>query len=131
MGSVFLVDSSILLARLDANENAERAGVLLQRAQAAGTLVINGVVVAEITPSFKTADEIQQFMNDHALHYYDLRIDTAIEAGRLWKKFLQAGGRRRERIIADFIIAACGIECGGLVTLDDRFPRIPGLRIFS
>lgn len=131
MGSTYLVDSSVLLAQLNESEDAEQARQLLLRAHAAGTLFINGVVAAEVSPAFKSAAEFRRFLNDFGLHFFDFQLDTAIEAGRLWKKYLVAGGKRKDRIIADFIIAASAMECSGLVTLDGRFPRLTGLSVFG
>lgn len=130
MGRAFLVDSSVLLALLRKSESAGPAQDLLLRAHAAGPLVFNGIVAAEVSPAFETANEFIQAMEELGLHYFDFRMETAIVAGRLWKKYRLAGGKRRERIIADFIIAACAMECGGLVTLDEKFPHPPGLHIF-
>lgn len=131
MTGCYLVDSSVLLSFLNQSEDCARARDLLLRAHAAGFLVYNGVVAAEVGAHFKTADEFRLAMEAMGLHYFDFREETALVAGRLWRKFRQAGGKRRDRIIADFLIAASGMECAALVTLDQKFPRVSGLAVFQ
>lgn len=124
------VDSSIILDVLlrdpvhhDDSVNA------IQRAHREGRLVVSEFVIAEIHPV--VGGSIESFLSDWELEFIPCSREAAIRAGALFSSWLRSG-RKRGRIVADFLIAAHSHHhADRLLSRDTGFSRkhFQGIRV--
>jgi predicted nucleic acid-binding protein len=98
-----------------------------------GRLVIPIVCYAELAGRFTTKHRLDDFIELMGATVISLEPDTAFLAGRFFREYLQRGGSR-ERIIADFLIAAqAQSQADRLLTKDKRFygTTFPNLKAVS
>lgn len=101
-----LVDSNVLLDLI--NEDASwlawsREHVL--RLAAEEPLVINPIIYAEISPSFDSEPELEDWLATTVFNRADLPWSAGILAGRAFVKYCRRGGARRAPL-PDFYIGA-------------------------
>lgn len=95
----------------------------LEQCDLAGSSVICEGVYGELAAYFPTAAQL-----NHALQECDIAVtggslDAAFAAGRAWKAYRQAGGKR-DRIITDFLIGGHALKrTDRLLTRDQGFYR--------
>ena len=105
----------------------------LEECDLAGSSVICEAVYGELAAYFPTAAQL-----NHALQECDIAViggslDAAYAAGRAWKAYRQAGGKR-DRIITDFLIGGHALkQANRLLTRDKGFYRqhFRGLQIVT
>ena len=68
-------------------------------------LVINHIVLAEISPRFETVDTMLGFLRSSGISILELGDATAFHAGKAHARYRAAGGER-QAILADFLIGA-------------------------
>ena len=103
---VSAVDTNVLLDLLtDDSRFSEKSVEALERAGAAGVLVICDIVYAELCVHFPTQAICDKFLDDNAIRVEGLARSAGFLASRIWKKYRSAGGRR-SRILPDFLIGA-------------------------
>jgi predicted nucleic acid-binding protein len=127
------VDSSVLLDVFTEDERwlgwSEAA---LREALAAGPLVINAVVLAEIAPRFSAIEAMQAALPPRLL-VEELPTSAAFLAGHAHANYRRAGGERTQ-ILADFLIGAhAAVTRRPLLTRDPRrvSQYLPGVDLIA
>ncbi len=87
------------------SEFGERSRRALRDARAAGALVACEVVWAEVAAAFPDRASANVAMDRLGIAFSAATVMSAIEAGAGWRADRRGGGSR-ERVVADFLIAA-------------------------
>ncbi|HMS10646.1 MAG TPA: PIN domain-containing protein [Pyrinomonadaceae bacterium] len=135
------IDTNVLIALWDESDSLNiPAQNALDRADAAGTLVICGAVFAELLAGKgRTVEAVEDFLSETGI-VIDWAIDEAIWRGSATAFQKYAARRRRQKqkaprgLIADFLIGAHAFERGfPLLTFDSRVFKaaFPGLKIIG
>jgi len=96
-----------------------------------GALVASDVVWAEAATAFADAGRFRELMNKVPAAFSPMTEEAATKAAQAWRRY-RAGGGRRDRIAADFLIGAHALVIADrLLTRDRGFYRryFAGLRI--
>jgi predicted nucleic acid-binding protein len=118
------LDTNILLDVFSgALPYAERSLDAARQASDEGRVVICEIVFAELCQPFATLNELNQVLGGLDVSVEPVGQDGCFLAGQTFKHYRKAGGRR-ERVLADFLIAAhAQTRCSRLVTRDRGFYR--------
>lgn len=106
---------------------------LLERTASEGSLVICGVVYAELAAAFSEQRALDAFLGSVPVRVEPLEPAARFRAGRAWRAYRDAGGRR-DRVLPDFIIGAHAEQQAAVLLSRDRgFYRsyFPGLRVLE
>ncbi len=127
------VDSSVLLDVFTEDERwLEWSEAALGEALAAGPLVINSVVLAEIAPRFSAIEAMEATLPPRLL-VEELPAAAAFLAGHAHANYRRAGGERTQ-ILADFLIGAhAAVTHRPLLTRDPRrvSQYLPGVELIA
>lgn len=127
------VDSSVLLDVFTEDERwLEWSMAALREALAAGPLVVNAVVLAEIAPRFSAIEAMQAALPPRLL-IEELPVAAAFLAGHAHANYRRAGGERTQ-ILADFLIGAhAAVTHRPLLTRDPRrvSQYLPGVDLIA
>jgi predicted nucleic acid-binding protein len=115
-----LVDSNVLIDVLDGDPFwSERSALALEAAGAAGPIVINQIIYAEISVRYEDTDELDLDLPEHVFLREQLPWTAAFLAGKAFADYRRRGGHRRSPL-PDFFIGAHAAVAGlRLLTRDD------------
>ncbi len=131
---ILAIDTCILLDILLPDPHfGERSRDLLKKASTKGRLIICEIVYAELAPFFGEKALLDDFLAETQIKVKWCSKEVLWEAGRAWRSYLKRGGKRKERILPDFIIGSFAkLNADGLITRDKRFyQKYFGLKIFE
>ena len=120
---ILAIDTCVLLdVLLPDPKFGETSKEVLKKAQSQGRLIICDIVYAELSPFFREKSLLDIFLDETQIKLKPCRKEVLWEAGKTWKDYLTRGGKRRERILPDFIIGAFAkLNADALITRDKRF----------
>lgn len=128
------VDTNILLDVFGADPKfAPASSEALRDCLREGALVASEVVWAETATVFGEARPFREAMHTLAAVFSPMTEEAATKAAQAWRRY-RAGGGRRDRIAADFLIGAHAlVTADRLLTRDRGFYRryFSGLRIID
>ena len=117
------VDTSVLIAIAKGEETGARLLDLLIAAGREGQLHICDVVAAEYACLVREETIFRATITGLDIAYSSIALKTALEAGRLFRRYRDAGGPR-ERILPDFLVGAHALlQANRLATLDRGYFR--------
>ena len=103
---ITFIDTNVLLdVFLPDPKWGERSKSILDLAYAEGSLIINEIIYAELSPQFAGRDLLDSTLKILGIRIVTLDLETAYNAGMKWKEYREVGGTRN-RVLADFLIAA-------------------------
>lgn len=119
---ITFVDTSVLLdVFLPDPIHGEKSSVALEKAFRDGSIIINEIVYAELAPQFKNQKLLNDVLGKLGIKMEIADTEIAFLAGETWKNYRQSG-RKKERIIADFLIGAHALmKSHRLLTRDRGF----------
>ena len=83
-----------------------------------GAVVACGVVWGETRAAFSSDEDFLRALHTLSVGFSEQTEQAAMQAGIAWKKY-RAGGGKRDRVIADFMIGAhAASQCDRLLTRD-------------
>lgn len=101
-----LVDSNVLIDVLDVDPLwSSRSAIALEAVGAAGPVVINPVIYAEVSVRYEDTDELDRDLPLDDFQREQLPWPAAFLAGKAFAEYRRRGGRRRSPL-PDFFIGA-------------------------
>ena len=119
---ITFVDTNVLLdVFLPDPKWGQKSKIRLEQSFNQGSLIINEIIYSELTPQFSSKALLDDVLKTLSIRIVSLDLKAAYHAGRIWKNYRKAGGKRN-RILADFLIGAhAEIEAEQLLTRDRGF----------
>jgi len=95
---------------------------VLKKAAKYGKLVVCPIVYAELSPQFKTQVSLDTFLKETGIEILPFTREILWKGGKAWKEYILRGGKRKERIIPDFLIGAfSSVKTEAIITRDRGF----------
>jgi hypothetical protein len=106
---------------------------MLRNAADEGPLLINPVIYAEVSASYKTIEEIESRLPAGDFFRSPIPWEAAFLAGKCFVRYRRAGGTRRSPLPDFFIGAHAAVEGLQLLTRDAARYRsyFPGIRLIA
>lgn len=131
---IFSIDTCILLDILLPDPSFGLSSKeLLKKASTMGKLVICPIVYAELCPQFWEHLRVKVFLKETDIRMLSFTKDVLWKAGEVWKSYISKGGKRKQRIIPDFLIGAFSVLMANeLITRDkDFYKKYFDVKIFD
>ena len=118
------VDTSVLIDVFGADPKfGDASANMLRRCLNEGAIVACDVVWSETRAAFPSDTGFSEALRVLGIEFSPVSVVAANLAGANWKKY-RAGGGRRERVMADFMIGAhATTQCDRLLTRDRGYYR--------
>lgn len=95
---------------------------VLKKASGKGRLAVCSIVYAELCPQFASRTSLDVFLNESGIDVFPFTREILYKAGTEWKNYLLRGGKRKDRIMPDFLIGAfSSMKADSLITRDKGF----------
>jgi predicted nucleic acid-binding protein len=95
---------------------------VLKKASKGGRSVICSIVYAELCPQFDTQVSLDIFLKETGIEVFPFTREILWEGGKAWKDYVSRGGKRKDRIIPDFLIGAfSSLKAEAIITRDSAF----------
>jgi predicted nucleic acid-binding protein len=119
---ITFVDTNVLLdVFLPDPKWGQGSKKILDQAFNEGSLVINEIIYAELSPQFVSQNLLDNTLKVLGIRVISLDRETAYLAGTKWKKYRESGGTRN-RVLADFLVGAhAKMHAERLLTRDRGF----------
>lgn len=115
-----LVDSNVLIDVIEGGLAwSQRSELALERVGAAGPVVINPVIYAEVSVRYEDTDELDLDLPLDLFQREQLPWPAAFLAGKAFAEYRQRGGRRRSPLPDFFIGAHAAVTGMRLLTRDE------------
>lgn len=127
------IDSSVIIAILKGECNAEAWTLRLRELAETGTLLISSVALAEVRGICASDEECMTQLRKLKVRHSLMNKHAAMLAGEIFKQYRGAGGPRL-KILADFLIAGhAKSRADALATTDHGFSRtcFPSIRLID
>ncbi len=82
-------------------------------------MIINVIIYAELAPQFGSRNLLDSTLAKLGIQMLFIEQEIAYTAGRKWKQYRKAGGKR-DRILADFLIGAHAQSKADILLSRDR-----------
>ena len=119
------VDTNILLDVLlpDPSHQASSLARLHQAIQD-GSLIVGDVVASELGAQFAGESDMERFLKSVNIGLFPMSLAACHDTGQRWRHYLRTRKGARERVVADFMIAAHALHhADRLLTRDLGFYR--------
>ena len=117
---ITFVDTNILLDVFLPDPNfGKRSLEHLEKAFHDGSLIIDVIIYAELAPQFGSRNLLDSTLAKLGIQMLFIEQEIAYTAGRKWKQYRKAGGKR-DRILADFLIGAHAQSKADILLSRDR-----------
>lgn len=118
----WLVDTNVILDVWGADATfGERSARALSKCAREGVLVVNPVVIAEVSSMLGSLDELNELLPLTLFRRDSIPVEASFLAGRALYNYKSRGGAKT-RILADFLIGAHAATAGfGLVSRDTGY----------
>lgn len=127
------VDSSVLFDILIGDARfAQASETCVGDALARDEVVVCAAVVAEVQAMLDTGEDLMDILAPVGIRFEPTTESAAMRAGYMNKRYRSRGGKRNDRVVADFLVGAHAmLQCTGLITRDAGFFRdyFKGLKV--
>ncbi len=128
----WLIDTNIILDVLGADVTfGERSARTLSECTQKGVLVVNSVVLAEVSATLALLDELEELLPATLFRRDPIPLEASFLAGRAFYAHKRRGGAKG-RMLADFLIGAHAATAGyGLVSRDKGYESLFRLELLD